>query len=144
MLISFLFLNKNICCGYSLEAPRRGASNEHPQHMFSLRNKKYIMWIPSLICSYDQVHHHLYTTQWLKSMSICWISWVINWLNCFHIYKRIKSWTTGFKSKYLLVYTTRCKTGCEKSNILLIPVVSYRSVLELSSVESPFNALHIG
>ena len=22
MLISFLFLNKNICCGYSLEAPR--------------------------------------------------------------------------------------------------------------------------
>ena len=31
----FLFLHKNICCGYSLEAPRRGASNEYPQHMFS-------------------------------------------------------------------------------------------------------------
>ena len=27
---------------YSLEAPRRGASNEYPQHMFSLRNKKNI------------------------------------------------------------------------------------------------------
>ena len=27
-------------CGYSLEAPRRGASNEYPQHMFSLRNEK--------------------------------------------------------------------------------------------------------
>ena len=25
---------------YSLEAPRRGASNEYPQHMFSLRKKK--------------------------------------------------------------------------------------------------------
>ena len=25
---------------YSLEAPRRGASNEYPQHMFSSRNKK--------------------------------------------------------------------------------------------------------
>ena len=25
----FLFLHENICCGYSLEAPRRGASNEH-------------------------------------------------------------------------------------------------------------------
>ena len=25
---------------YSLEAPRRGASNEYPQHMFLLRNKK--------------------------------------------------------------------------------------------------------
>ena len=22
------------CCGYSLEAPRRGASNEYPQHVF--------------------------------------------------------------------------------------------------------------
>ena len=37
-----LFLDKNICCGYSLEASRRGASNEYPQHMFSLRNKKNI------------------------------------------------------------------------------------------------------
>ena len=27
---------------YSLEAPRRGASNEYPQHMFSLWNKKNI------------------------------------------------------------------------------------------------------
>ena len=53
MLISFLFLDENICCGYSLEAPRRGASNEYPQHMFSSRNKKNIMWIPSLICSYE-------------------------------------------------------------------------------------------
>ena len=33
----FLFLYKNICCGYSLEAPRRGASNEYPQHMFLWR-----------------------------------------------------------------------------------------------------------
>ena len=53
MLITFLFLDKNICCGYSLEAPHRGASNEYPQHMFLSRNKKNIMWIPSLICSYD-------------------------------------------------------------------------------------------
>ena len=38
----FLFLDENICCGHSLEAPRRGASNEYPQHMFSSRNKKNI------------------------------------------------------------------------------------------------------
>ena len=37
---------------YSLEAPRRGTSNEYPQHKFSSRNKKNIMWIPPLICSY--------------------------------------------------------------------------------------------
>ena len=41
-IIFFLFLEKNICCGYSLEGPQQGASNEYPQHMFSSRNKKNI------------------------------------------------------------------------------------------------------
>ena len=36
---------------YSLEAPRWGASNEYPQHMFLLRNKKDIC-IFRLICCY--------------------------------------------------------------------------------------------
>ena len=27
--IIFFFLHKNVCCGYSLEASRRGASNEY-------------------------------------------------------------------------------------------------------------------
>ena len=31
---------KNIDCGYSLEPPRRGGSNEYPQSMFSSQNKK--------------------------------------------------------------------------------------------------------
>ena len=39
----FLFLHKNICYGYSLEGPQRGASNEYPQHMFLWRNKKNII-----------------------------------------------------------------------------------------------------
>ena len=30
----------NIDCGYSLEPPRRGGSNEYPQAMFLSRNKK--------------------------------------------------------------------------------------------------------
>ena len=37
-IIFFLFLHENIRCGYSLEAPRWGASSEYPQHMFSWRN----------------------------------------------------------------------------------------------------------
>ena len=37
----FLFLLKNIDCGYSLEPPRRGGSNEYPQSMFFSRNEKY-------------------------------------------------------------------------------------------------------
>ena len=30
----FLISPLNICCGYSLEVPQWGASNEYPQHMF--------------------------------------------------------------------------------------------------------------
>ena len=36
-LYIFLFLRANICCWYSLEAPR-GASNEYTQCMFARRN----------------------------------------------------------------------------------------------------------
>ena len=32
--IIFIFLLKTIDCGYSLEPPRRGGSNEYPQSMF--------------------------------------------------------------------------------------------------------------
>ena len=38
----FLFLLQNIDCGYSLEPPRRGGSNEYPQSMFCSKNKKNI------------------------------------------------------------------------------------------------------
>ena len=31
---------QNIDCGYSLESPRRGGSNEYPQSVFLSRNKK--------------------------------------------------------------------------------------------------------
>ena len=33
-ILFFLFLLKNIDCGYSLEPPRRGGSNGYPQSLF--------------------------------------------------------------------------------------------------------------
>ena len=33
-ILFFLVLLENIDCGYSLEPPRRGGSNEYPQSMF--------------------------------------------------------------------------------------------------------------
>ena len=33
----FLFLHKNLCCGYSLEAPQLGTSNEYPKDRFLSR-----------------------------------------------------------------------------------------------------------
>ena len=37
---SFHISAQNIDCGYSLETPRRGGSNEYPQSRFLSRNKK--------------------------------------------------------------------------------------------------------
>ena len=36
----FLIFAQNIDCGYSLEPPRRGGSNEYPQSMFWSKTKK--------------------------------------------------------------------------------------------------------
>ena len=36
----FLFLHKKIYCGYSLQAPLRGASNEYPQYMFFIEKAR--------------------------------------------------------------------------------------------------------
>ena len=37
---TFQISAQNIDCGYSLEPPRRGGSNEYPQSMFLSKNKK--------------------------------------------------------------------------------------------------------
>ena len=36
----FLIFAQNIDCGYTLEPPQRGGSNEYPQSMFLSKNKK--------------------------------------------------------------------------------------------------------
>ena len=36
----FLIFAQNIDCGYTLEPPRLGGSNEDPQSMFWIENKK--------------------------------------------------------------------------------------------------------
>ena len=36
----FLFLNQNICCGYSKEPSQWDGSFEHPKHMFKLMAKE--------------------------------------------------------------------------------------------------------
>ena len=45
----FLFLNQNICCGYSKEPSQRDGSFEHPKHMFVLLGKKIVTILRSQI-----------------------------------------------------------------------------------------------
>ena len=46
---------QNIDCGYSLEPPRRGGSNEYPQSMFLNRNKKNNIYLCKLQFYYIKV-----------------------------------------------------------------------------------------
>ena len=39
--VIFLISAQNMDCGYSLEPPRRGGSNEYPQSMFEQKYEKY-------------------------------------------------------------------------------------------------------
>ena len=73
MIDIFLMFAQNIDCGYALEPPRRGGSNEYPQSMFWSKNKK--IGIPHFYyikvgfegvyitrtCFRDEVHAHV---QW--------------------------------------------------------------------------------
>ena len=45
----FLIFAQNIDCGYTLEPPRRGGSNQYPQSMFwaKIRKNRYIPAYPS-------------------------------------------------------------------------------------------------
>ena len=38
----FLIFAQNIDCGYTLEPPQRGGSNEYPQSMFWAKIRKYV------------------------------------------------------------------------------------------------------
>ena len=53
MLISSLYLHENLCCGYSLEVPQRGTSNEYPQHMISGEIRKIFCGYPLLSVAMD-------------------------------------------------------------------------------------------
>ena len=43
----FVIAPQKICCGYSLEVPHRGTSNEYPQHIFwrSKKNIYFFVWL---------------------------------------------------------------------------------------------------
>ena len=79
----FLYLHKNIGCGYSLEAPHRGASNEYPQPMFFVvvflrRSKKNInlFWLkktPYLeLCNFGVTLFAIHPTILNTSTAVKW------------------------------------------------------------------------
>ena len=51
----FLSIAQNIDCGYILEPPRRGGSNEYPQSMFLSKNKKIGIPLHTPVLLYNSV-----------------------------------------------------------------------------------------
>ena len=49
MSIFFLFVLKNICCGYSLEMSQWGTSNEYPQDNYVFMGEKNPIYLVTLI-----------------------------------------------------------------------------------------------
>ena len=56
-IINFLFLNKNICCGYSKEPSQWDSSFEHPKHMLKMMGKK-------LFAYYCMLKYFIYLNLW--------------------------------------------------------------------------------
>ena len=81
-IIFFLFLHQWKGCGYSLEAPCWGTSNDYPQPMCLWRNMTNIMWIPSLIWSYaDYLFWQLkYRLPWLELFCTQWMTDLFYWV----------------------------------------------------------------
>ena len=70
----FSNFSMNICCGYSLEMPHRGISNEYPQHMFLWRNKKNIYLDVHLIWIYEMTDRCRPGGGWVRQR--CSVSYV--------------------------------------------------------------------
>ena len=88
--IIFLFLNQNICCGYSKEPSQWDGSFEHPQHMFKWTGKKIItFFVLEKILSFWTYHCQRYTVIFYLGSALlkhtternceCWCSHIIKW-----------------------------------------------------------------
>ena len=54
--IIFLFINQNICCGYTKELSQRDGSFEHPKQMLKLTDKKLFLILHSKLLSIWACH----------------------------------------------------------------------------------------
>ena len=64
---------QNIDCGYSLEPPRRGGSNEYPQSIFLRSNKKNNVYSCKPQFSYTKVGFKGVKTRYVFVMQICFL-----------------------------------------------------------------------
>ena len=81
---------QNIDCGYSLEPPRWGGSNEYPQSMFSSRNKK-----NNVYPFKPQFHLYKWGLRGTKLYRCVFVMFINRWcvLNCCMSGKQCRPWS---------------------------------------------------
>ena len=82
--IIFLISAQNIDCGYSLEPPRRGGSNEYPQSMFWAEIWKISEFFLSGNFQVLEVKFSIYLNRRVYVMVVCICSWHYITLNSIH------------------------------------------------------------
>ena len=98
----FLFLHKNICYGYSLEAPCRGASNEYTQHMFLWRT---VENYPVIVTNYSSLSSPLNKYYLSCAFSIVFQN-VVGWYS----FRRGSTMRPSFRERLLHENLSQCVT----------------------------------
>ena len=96
-----------MCCGYSLEVPQRGASNEYPQHMFLWRNKKNINTL--LLKKASNLKLLLLTIEIISlsmSLKVMWPRWNSN-LPSLHLWSHALLTALCSLSSYMYIHNSR-------------------------------------
>ena len=107
----FLFLNQNICCGYSKEPSQWDGSFEHPKHMFKLMNKKINTLLGKLFCLTGPMKLHL-LWQWSQVVVVVFYFFfcfffsllLCRWSNCCK--QTVPFWSFRLVHVIIMVHTT--------------------------------------
>ena len=114
----FLFLHIDKCCGYSLEAPRWGASNEYPQHASLWRNEKYY---PRIIIKYSSLTSPL-GFNFRKVFHDFW-----NYMNRLYVYEY------GYSGQ---VWSEKDPISCSFHSVGSLPHIKCSTVLQYTKFDS--------
>ena len=94
--IFFLITSQNICCGYSLEVPQWGTSNEYPQHMFLWKIRKIIAELSLLIS----------TETYVLGTSNEYLQFL--WVFVFKRFAKLQKFLTCLQYKLYIQYVSCC------------------------------------
>ena len=140
----FLFLNQNICCGYSKEPSRWDGSFEHPKHMFKLMDKKIIAILSKLFLlnwpyAVQQLHPNILfyspsdpsgyfdqpghlTVRSVSLLSTHWHTYIAKGFWLFHAHSK-NSDQTGWKPRLIWDYSEHSSFLLVLSSIVLTQII---------------------